>query len=311
MRIGIVGAGIAGLSCADRLHAAGHTVRVFDKGRGLGGRMATRRIASSAGAVAFDHGAQYFTARDPRFAAVVAGWHAAGFVAPWPAAGPDAWTGTPGMSAVVKALSAQLDVQFDRRIDALRGGDGSWRLDPVCEDAFDAVIVATPAEQAAPLLMAHDAAMATIAQRCPSAPCWTAMAAFGERIAIADDILRDTGIIGWAARDSAKPDRGGIEAWVIQADADWSRDHLEDDEAAVVDALLAALAMAAKRPLPTPVVRIGHRWRYARVRASGDGALWNDAAGIGAAGDWLLAPRVESAWLSGQLLAERIGPPGR
>ncbi|MES2022147.1 MAG: FAD-dependent oxidoreductase [Pseudomonadota bacterium] len=306
MSIGIVGAGIAGLSCAQRLQAAGHIVKVFDKGRGVGGRMATRHIASPVGAVSFDHGAQYFTARNPHFASTVAQWDASGIVAPWPSAGDDAWVGTPGMNAVVKAMAQALAVEANARVDALRRIDGTWFLDPVSDEPLDAVIVATPAEQAAPLLVAHDPAMAAMAQACPSAPCWTAMLGFGDRIAIAKDILRDAGIIGWAARNSAKPGRSGIESWVIQATPDWSRDHLEDDEASVVAALLAALAAHAVRALPTPVVRIGHRWRYARARATQHGALWNEAMRIGAVGEWLLAPRIESAWLSGQILAERI-----
>ena len=306
MKIAIVGAGIAGLSCAEVLQAAGHAVSVFDKGRGAGGRMATRRVPTPHGDMAFDHGGQYFTARDPRFAAAVAGWQASGVVARWPAAGEDAWVGTPGMNAVVKALSQPLAVHWNSRVDALRRVERYWFLDSVADDAFDAVIVATPAEQAAPLLMPHEPTMAAIAQGCPSAPCWTAMVAFAERIAIAGDIVRDAGIIGWAARNSAKPGRTGIEAWVIQASADWSHDHLEEAEPGVVDALLSALAGEAGGTLPVPVVRIGHRWRYARARATQHGSLWNEATRIGAVGDWLLAPRVESAWLSGRMLAERI-----
>ena len=306
LKIGIVGAGIAGLSCAEMLRTAGHDVTIFDKGRGAGGRMATRRVPTPSGDVAFDHGAQYFTTRDPRFVAAVTGWQASGAVARWPGAGDDAWVGTPGMNAVVKALSQPLAVQWNSRVDALRRVDRSWFLDSAADDPFDAVIVATPAEQAAPLLVAHDPAMAAMAQGCPSAPCWTAMVAFAERIAIAEDVVRDAGIIGWAARNSAKPGRGGTEAWVIQATADWSRDHLEDKEPGVVDALLSRLAAEATRALPEPVVRIGHRWRYARAKAAHHGSLWNDATQIGAIGDWLLAPRVESAWLSGRMLADRI-----
>ena len=311
MKIGIVGAGISGLSCAELLQAAGHAVSVFDKGRGAGGRMATRRVPAPFGDVALDHGAQYFTAREPRFAAAVTGWQASGVVAPWPAAGEDAWVGTPGMNAVVKELSRPLAVHWNARVDALRRVDRAWFLDSVADEPFDAVIVATPAEQAAPLLVAHDPAMAAMAQGCPSAPCWTAMTAFAEPIAIVRDIVRDAGIIGWAARNSAKPGRGGIEAWVIQATADWSRVHLEDEATDVVDALLAALAGEAGGTLPVPVVRIGHRWRYARAGAAHHGSLWNEATRIGAVGDWLLAPRVESAWLSGRMLADRIGPAHR
>jgi predicted NAD/FAD-dependent oxidoreductase len=82
-RIGIVGAGMAGLSCATLLAAAGHRVVLFDKGRGPGGRMATRRVATDLGEVVFDHGAQYLTARDPDFVTQVERWRDAGHVARW------------------------------------------------------------------------------------------------------------------------------------------------------------------------------------------------------------------------------------
>lgn len=306
MRVAVIGAGIAGLACAAALQADGHAVEVFDKARGAGGRMATRRVATAVGEVAFDHGAQYFTARDSVFARIVEDWAARGIVARWPAAGDAAWVGTPGMNAVAKAIAAPLTVRYDSRIDALRRSDGSWFVDPVPDIRFDAVVVATPAEQAVPLLAPHDPAMAAAAQACPSAPCWTAMVAFDARLAIAEDIVRDRGIIGWAARNGAKPGRGAAEAWVIQATAAWSQAHLEDAEGTVVDALLSALAAEAGRPLPEPVVRLGHRWRYARTNAAPRGPLWDETSRFGAVGDWLIAPRVESAWSSGRDLAERI-----
>jgi predicted NAD/FAD-dependent oxidoreductase len=62
MDFAIIGAGMAGLACADALKEAGHNVALFDKGRGPGGRMSTRRMETPLGEVAFDHGAQYFTA---------------------------------------------------------------------------------------------------------------------------------------------------------------------------------------------------------------------------------------------------------
>ena len=79
--IAVVGAGIAGLSCATALQAAGHTVQVFDKSRSVSGRMSTRRDAGEGWQC--DHGAQYFTARDPAFAAEVARWQQAGVAALW------------------------------------------------------------------------------------------------------------------------------------------------------------------------------------------------------------------------------------
>ncbi|MEM9311642.1 MAG: FAD-dependent oxidoreductase, partial [Pseudomonadota bacterium] len=107
--IAIIGAGMAGLACAVQLAAAGRDVRVFDKGRGPGGRMAARRADVAGETVRFDHGAQYFTAREPAFREAVAAWEAQGVVARWPAAQTSssdaAWVGVPGMNGPIKAMA--------------------------------------------------------------------------------------------------------------------------------------------------------------------------------------------------------------
>ncbi|MEP4556332.1 FAD-dependent oxidoreductase, partial [Cobetia amphilecti] len=77
--IAIIGAGIAGLSAATRLAAQGHAVTIFEKARGPGGRLASRRTSEGP----IDIGAQYFTARDPRFQSALEQWRAAGVVATW------------------------------------------------------------------------------------------------------------------------------------------------------------------------------------------------------------------------------------
>lgn len=98
-----------------------------------------------------------------------------------------------------------------------------------------------------------------------------------------------------------RPGRGGLS---VQSTPAWSTAHLEEECDTVTLALLAALSQALATPLPTPTIATAHRWRYARADARTDGALWNAAARIGACGDWLLGPRVESAWLSGRRMGE-------
>lgn len=309
MQIAIVGAGMAGLNCATRLAALGHEVALFDKGRGPGGRMATRRVEADGTMLRFDHGAQYFTARDPRFVEQVARWEREGVVARWDVAGEDAWVGTPAMNAPIKAMAGRHDVQFGTRIEQLlRAGDG-WQLDGdgAPDRRFDAVVVALPAEQARPLLQPHAGAMGDLADATSSAPCWTIMAAFEQRLPWEQDSIRHHGAIGWAARNNAKPGRGSAECWVVQASPDWSRTHLEDEATAVETALLDQLADAIGAPLPPRLAITAHRWRFARSGAAGEEALWDAQQRIGVCGDWLIGPRVEAAYLSGLLLAETVG----
>lgn len=120
-------------------------------------------------------------------------------------------------------------------------------------------------------------------------------------------VLRDRGVIGWAARNSMKPGRTGPETWVVQANGAWSSDAIEALPAWVEEQLLAALADALGVAIPVPIAAIAHRWRYALSAGIGGASLWNPALRLGVCGDWLVGPRVESAWLSGRALAHAVG----
>lgn len=309
MRIAIVGAGMAGSACGRALAEGGHAIALFDKGRRPGGRMAARTTETPLGPVGFDHGAQYLTARDRGFRDLVAAWRAQGIVAPWPAAGPEAWVGVPDMSAPLRAMAQDLPVRWSHRIDTLGHEAGGWRLRGRDLDAggFDAVLTALPAEQTAALLHAAAPDIAAVAAAVPSDPCWTAMAAFAERLDGVPDTLRLEGAVAWAARNAAKPGRGGPESFVIQASAAWSRENLERAAEEVARDLLARFFAATGAAPVEPAHLDAHRWRYAASGAAGHDVLWDPARGIGACGDWLIGPRIENAWLSGCRLAAAVG----
>lgn len=309
MRVAIIGAGMAGLACAEVLKDAGHSVALFDKGRCPGGRMSTRRLPTALGEVAIDHGAQYFTARDPAFQQLVATWRDEGIAVPWLLAGPDAWIGVPGMNAIVKRMAAAHAVTWGEHISAMtRKNDEWWLMGTTGERGpFDAVVLAIPAEQAAAILSLHDFAMARKALMARSQPCWASMFVFDRPLDQLPTIIRHRGTISWAARNSAKPGRRGPEAWVVQASGSWSLAHLEAFPEQISTMLHAALSEAAGCPIPAPVAAASQRWRYALSAGTGDGALWNPSLGLGVCGDWLLGPRVECAWLSGRMLARRCG----
>lgn len=138
------------------------------------------------------------------------------------------------------------------------------------------------------------------------------MFAFDRPLQALPDIMRDRGSIAWAARNSAKPKRSGPEAWVVQAGAAWSADRLEASPVDVIEELRTTFAEAADvGPLPVPVIEQAHRWRFALSAGTGDGALWNADLGLGVCGDWLVGPRVESAWVSGRLLASKCVKQGQ
>ncbi len=310
MRIGIIGAGIAGLSCAEGLLRRGHEVVLFDKGRGPGGRMSTRRMQTPRGVASFDHGAQYFTVRDNAFRAQVSAWIAGGVVAPWPAAGSGAHVGIPGMNAPIRDIASRHDVHWSTLATSVHRRSGGWRIgleDGAVQDV-DLAVVAVPAEQTAALLAEAVPDLAARAAAAVSAPCWTVMVAFGEPVAVSRDCWTQdrAGVVGWAARNSAKPGRTGPESWVVQATPDWSRRHIDAGRDEVTEALLSALPDQLGVGLPSRIGTAAHLWRFARCPEGGTGPIFDEHQRLGLCGDWLLGPRVESAWLSGATLADRV-----
>ncbi|MGZ8359714.1 MAG: NAD(P)/FAD-dependent oxidoreductase [Allosphingosinicella sp.] len=305
MNFAIVGAGMAGLSCADFLSVAGHSVTLFDKGRGPGGRMSTRRLQTPLGEVTFDHGAQYFTARDPAFERLVGIWKERGIAALWPPAGTDAWVGVPGMNAIVKHMASAHRVTWGHLVSGLARRNRTWRLMGGTGElgSFDAVVLAIPAEQAAAIVSLHDFAMSRAALMARSQPCWTSMFVFDRPLDRLPPVIRAAGHMAWAARNSAKPERPEPESWIVQASAAWSAARLEESPESVSKLLLSALSDAANLSIPQPIAAVSHRWLHALSAGTGDAALWNPEIGLGVCGDWLLGPRVECAWLSGRMLA--------
>lgn len=305
--IAVVGAGMAGLTAARRLAKAGATVTVFEKSRGVGGRLATRRTDHGA----IDHGAQYVTAREPAFKAFAARAKAEGTLAVWTPRGKDGddeWlVGLPRMNSVVAALVDGFEVATEKTVREIRDDGASLAL--VLDDGTEAagfarVVVAIPGPQAAALLAPHGAPFDRLAG-VRFGPCWTLIAALAEPLDPGFDVRREIGGLAWVAATASRPGREG-HAWVAQASPDWSRQHLEDEPESVRAALTDLLAEALGTAV-APVESQIHRWRYALVESAvGETFLLSEDGRIGACGDHMIAPRVESAWTSGGGLAEAM-----
>lgn len=317
-RIAVVGAGMAGLACARALRRRGLAPLVLEKSRGLGGRMATRHTGRGD---RFDHGAQFVTARDPRFAAELQALARAGAARPWAPRLPSGseapthawWIGTRGMRPLVDPLADALDVRLQATVTGLSRHHGRWRLaldDGEYLDGFDAVAVAAPAPQARVLLDGAGSPLAAALDAVETAPCWALMLAFDTRWALPFDAGRveDGGPVAWLARQSSRFDGDdGIDRWVVHASPAWSVEHLECTPDEVVPQLLSALATQLGTPAPPPALAQAHRWRYAMtIRPLGRPFLADPADGLWAGGDWCLGARVENAFQSGIALAGSI-----
>lgn len=316
-RVAVIGAGLAGAACAQALKARGFRVEVFEKSRGVGGRLAVRRPFGRDDPVGIDHGAPYAQARAPEkhpeaaaaLATLGATWEA-------PGVPEGALLGTPGMSDLVRPLLEGATLRAGVEVKAIaRGPEDYLLIDAEGAQAgpFAAVAVAAPAPQAVALLgdASHDADKARMT------PGWTLIYAFdGVLAADAPPVLHpEDGVVGVMVRNSAKPGRAPldakgrtIETWVVHFTADYAAARLEESKeefaAAHRDSLFERLGLPAR----ADVYLAAHRWRYARTKTPIGAPHWLSEDGrLGCCGDWRLGHLAGDALRSGLSLGRALG----
>lgn len=304
MDVTIVGAGMAGLACGRRLADAGVRVTILDKGRGIGGRVATRRV----GLLQFDHGAQHVTASDEGFTTVLRGLAGEGVVAPWPEGGGDArLVGVPGMSALPKALGAGLELRLSTQVTSMTPRERGWSLrSEEAELHASHVVLAIPAPQARALLGVDNPLAGRLAA-VRFDPCLTLLAA----IAGASDFTHTSAgePLTWIARDNSKPGRPrhDVSTFIAQAGLTFSRQHLEKDLDAIAEEMLPLFCEAIGAPRDHVTYAAAHRWRYAHVaRPLGEAFLVSPDRRLYLGGDWCLGAGIEAAWRSGSAIADDL-----
>lgn len=312
MNILIIGAGMSGLTAGRLLHEAGMDVTVLDKGRGVGGRMATRRIDDAV----FDHGAQFLTARSDWFSDIVERWLADGIVAPW--FGGNAtdshhrYRGVTSMSAIAKHLARGLDVRTSTTVASIRRANTHWNVmvDTTETLSCDACIITAPIPQAL-ALVAHpeNDLFGDDVDRLRDIsydPCFAVMATLERPSGLPHGgpwRPADSTAIALVSDNQAK----GISpasCITIHSTVEFAKQHLEDPETAhriLIEEVSNHLGSAVTSSMI-------HRWRYAQPSAVFDApfSVLNSTPPMLLAGDAFGGPRVEGAAASGRAAAAHI-----
>jgi len=319
MTIAILGAGISGLSAARELRSNGKTVKIFEKSRGVGGRMSTRY----ADQWEFDHGAQYFTIQNEDFRAEVEAAIASKAVAPWLSRGlymnsdsvvsadrgGNRYVGTPRMNSLPKFWSKDLDIDLGRRVCRMEREKGiSLHFeDGTVESGFEAVISTLPPEQAKAVLPIADAERLNLLSKAHMHACFTLMIGWPRPFNMDWDSLRVKDLpIDWISVNSAKPDRTvDVGTLVITSEPNWSDWHVDADHVWIKNVMLSAASSLTGLTLETAPHQVLHRWLYASNKSSPNVACLGEGDII-LCGDWCQGGRVEGAWLSGRAAARRF-----
>lgn len=310
----VIGAGLSGLIVADTLQASGRRVRLLEKARGLGGRLATRR----SNLAVFDHGAQFFTARDPAFLSRVEAWQAAGVVRPWSEGfaladgtfkrdGETRYCGVKGMAEIAKHLARGLEVRVNSKVTRIQAEHGTWIATTETGESHTgrALVLTAPVPQSLQLLAAGPVPLPdTIRrelERISYAPCLAVLAQFATASLIPEPggLWFRGGPIGWMADNALKKIAPGPGAAVtIHASPEFSQTNWATPEAEVTATLLAAAAPWLNGP---PLETQLQRWRYSLpLQLHPERCLvLREPAPLVFAGDAFGGPRVEGAALSG------------
>ncbi|WP_066015027.1 NAD(P)/FAD-dependent oxidoreductase [Endozoicomonas atrinae] len=315
MKIALIGAGLSGIKAASLLIDLGHEVTVFEKSRGLGGRLANRRTAWGK----LDIGAQYFTARDPDFQKQVELWLQASVVQVWDFSpycveqgklipSPDEtvrYTGSPLMNQLVYCSSNGLMVNFQCAVTAVEKLRKGWRLftsnGEVFSD-FDWLIVSSPAEQSRALLENCSDVMTDVPEAVHQ-PCWAVgLATRGEAPESVQGIFGDD-TVRWASRLSNRP--GFIKApdiddvWMLHFSPEWSEQQGKETPVDIGQTGLEWLQKIMDTELDKSA-EYRHYWRYANIKpvTFDKSYLLDEHQRLSVIGAWCAGGRVEGAWLS-------------
>ena len=270
----------------------------------------------------FDHGAQYFTARDPDFLRCIDQWQQEGIVDTWTGrigianSGPgidDAsaqrrFVGVPGMNSICRHLATTLrDCRFGWQVaDIVRGETCTLQSTTGEVLECDGLILTAPPAQTLQLI--EDDELARHLRQVELLPCWAVMASFdAPPVSDFDALFVKNSPLSWAAAQRSKPGRRDDHSWVLHASPGWSTQHIDDEPVAVCRELLDAFANISGIRNSACGYSVAHRWRYAMAINPLDVATLASSDGqLVLAGDWACGSRVESAFRSGRDAAARI-----
>jgi predicted NAD/FAD-dependent oxidoreductase len=319
----VVGGGISGLACARAIADAGLPVRVIDRGRRLGGRMAVRHEDLRDGRRAVDIGAPYFTVRDPRFAAVVESWRARGLARIWTDTfallGPDGpvgtttgaprWSARGGLRCLVEDLAVGLPVTQAVEVEEVDVADGLL----VDGEPAAAVVLAMPEPQAYDLLPEPVAEGLGLGRGLDWSPTIAVWAAWERRWwpDLDGAFVDGSPVVSWLADDGRRR-ADGAAVLVAHTTGVFAEERLDDPQSAVGPVLAELSALLGgpgpvSRPAPAPLWARAHRWSLAAPRHPHEHTFALHDTLVGVCGDaWGPRARIEQAWVSGHELGQAL-----
>ncbi len=319
-KVAVIGGGLSGLIAANQLNKT-YDVQLFEKARGVGGRMSTRRAEP----YQFDHGAQYFTARSKAFQDFLKPHISSGLVQEWQPKILTLEKGqkpykrdwfephyvcAPRMNSLCKQLSKGIESLFSVEITNLSRHDEAWTLEDKSGEhhgPFDWVVMAVPSHQALNLLPSNFQPLEAI-RDVQMTGCYSVMLGFDVSPKLNWDIaMPKNSLIKWVAVNSTKPDRDTAPSILIQTTNEWADIHMDDNVEDMAGIIINEFCELSGVTIEQIKHQVCHRWKYADTLTPAKEEFFLDQnLNIGVCGDWCIKGRIESAFLSAHKLCKKI-----
>jgi renalase len=332
--VAVVGAGMAGLICAQRLRHLGYQVVVLEKSRGLGGRVATRRLPDTWA----DHGLRCLEEQGTFSRSLVQTLLEQEVIHLWTDTihmSDDTldsnrvqkidrhprYVSSEGMTAIAKFLATGLEIWRGQRVQAIaHTPEQTWtltleaakaeRVEPKCVIA-KSLVLAIPAPQVVPLLAPFAEQMPDLwaaVQSVKFAPCITAIATYDPESAVQLAEIpwkamqfAEPSDLAWIGLETSKHPESAKPVIVAQSSAPFADRHLESSDLKSVGQQLLRAAEDLLPWLSYPEELQVHRWRYGFVTEPiAELCLsTHHPLPLLCCGDWCGGSQIESALRSG------------
>ena len=322
IKIAIIGAGLSGLTFAHLLQDYAD-ITLFEKARGVGGRMSTRRAEP----YFFDHGTQYFTARTKRFQDFIQTLIGKGVIERWNARyvkfrgnqiiekrnwldEEPRYVGVPGMSHIAKFLAQGLNIHCNKRITSLTR-QGTWQLaDEEGQQyrGFDWVICTAPSPQAVDLLpdsFKYHADIQVIKMRA----CFSLMLGFEQSLPLDFEAAHvNDSDLTWIAVNSHKPQRPDLFTLMVHSSEDYAEAHIDNERDQVMEHLISETSHIIGQDVSQANYKTIHGWRYTNNadKKQKSSIFIDQGLKLAACGDWCLGGRIEGAFMSAYDLTKHM-----
>ena len=316
----VIGSGISGATIANLLNKK-HTVDLYDKARGLGGRSSFKRLDNQRG---FDHGTQYFSPKTTEFKRFTKKLIEKKILKIW--GGNHKFLsdkkkenkkhvkviGRKGNNDISKYLLKNVRCYFQSELKKINFQNRKWNLtfnDGEMKN-YENLILTCPFPQFKKLSKKY-IKNSFIREKIKMDANITILIEIKKTNLGYSSFLFNDRILGWAGYENSKKRfKSKSDLWTLQSTFNWANKKINQNKVLkktnakiLIDKFFKLTGIKQTKIL----FSLNHGWKYSsNSKPLKLKSYWNSRLNLGVCADWFNGPRLESGWISANDLYKKI-----